>query len=148
MTSLVSVYRRFPSLAAAVGYLEAVRWPRGPVCPYCASAKASRNNDGSRTMTTARWKCQACKRSYSVTVGTVFHGSRVDLRRWFLLVELMGNAKKRLSSVQAARVLESRQPTVWSMMQRVGAATAEDGKLLAALSSHLDTYPNSKHKLP
>lgn len=136
MASLVSIYRRFPDREAAVAHLESVRWPSGPTCPYCASPKASRNNDGSRTLTAARWQCQACKRSYSVTVGTIFHGSHIDLRRWFLLIALMlnqRNAKKGLSSMQAARDLEVRQPTAWSMMQRVRAAMADDGALLAGL---------------
>lgn len=133
MTSLASIYRRFPDREAAVAHLESVRWPDGPICPYCASPKASRNNDASRTLTAAAWKCQTCKRSYSVTVGTIFHGSHIDLRRWYLLIALMLNAKKRLPSTQAARELEMRQPTVWSMMQRIRAAMADNDALLSGL---------------
>ena len=144
MTSLVSIYRRFPDREAAVAHLESVRWPDGPICPYCGSPKASRNNDGSRTLTAARWQCQACKRSYSVTVGTIFHGSHIDLQRWFLLIALMLNAKKGLSSMQAARDLEMRQPTVWSMMQRVRAAMADDGALLAGLVEMDEAYIGGK----
>lgn len=144
MASLVSIYRRFPDREAAVAHLESVRWPDGPICPYCMSPKASRNNDGSRTLTAARWQCQACKRSYSVTVGTIFHGSHIDLQRWFLLIALMLNAKKGLSSMQAARDLEMRQPTVWSMMQRVRAAMADDGALLAGLVEMDEAYIGGK----
>jgi transposase-like protein len=46
-------------------------------------------------MTASRWKCQRCKRSFSVTVGTVFHKTHVDLQRWFLLISLMLSAKRR-----------------------------------------------------
>lgn len=100
-----------------------MRWPDGPICPYCASAKASRNNDGSRTLTAARWQCQDCKRSYSVTVGTIFHGSHVELQVWFALIAMM-RANPDISSAQAARELGMRQPTVWSMIHRVRAAGA------------------------
>ena len=37
-------------------------------------------------------------------------------------ITLMLNAKKGLSAMQAARDLEMRRPTVWSMMHRVRAA--------------------------
>lgn len=131
MTSLVSIYRRFPDRGAAVAHLEAVRWPDGPACPYCASRKASRNNDGSRTLTAARWQCQDCKRSYSVTVGTIFHGSHVELQVWFALIAMM-RANPDISSAQAARELGMRQPTVWSMMRRVRVAGAVERKGLNA----------------
>lgn len=134
MASLVSIYRRFPDREAAVAHLESVRWPSGPTCPYCASPKASRNNDGSRTLTAARWQCQACRRSYSVTVGTIFHGSHIDLQRWYLLIALMLNAKKGLSSMQAARDLEMRQPTVWSMIGKTRQAKPGDHRLAMLVS--------------
>ena len=134
MASLVSIYRRFPDREAAVAHLESVRWPSGPTCPYCASPKASRNNDGSRTLTAARWQCQACRRSYSVTVGTIFHGSHIDLQRWYLLIALMLNAKKGLSSMQAARDLEMRQPTVWSMIGKIRQAKPGDHRLAMLVS--------------
>lgn len=132
MTSLSSIDRRFPDREAAVAHLESVRWPDGPICPYCGSRKASRNRDTSRALTDSRWQCQDCTRSYSVTVGTLFQRSHIELQRWFALIALM-RADAEISSAQAARALKMRQPTVWSMMQRVRAATDEDAALLAAL---------------
>jgi transposase-like protein len=150
MTALVSIYRRFPDREAATSHLESVRWPDGPICPYCASTKASRNRDKSRGLTDSRWQCQDCKRSYSVTVGTIFHKSHIDLQRWFLLISLMLNAKKGLSSLQAARDLEMRQPTVWSMMHRVRKAmtTAGEGDVLTGLVEMDETYAGGKPRKP
>jgi hypothetical protein len=68
----------------------------------------------------------------SYTVGTIFHRTHVDLQRWFLLVSLM-STKKGLSAMQAARDLEMRRPTVWSMMHRVRKALTDDGELLRQL---------------
>ncbi len=130
-------------------HLETVRWPGGPICPYCASPKASANRDASRNLTDRRWQCQACSRSYSVTVGTIFHKSHVDLQRWFLLIALMLNAKKGLSSLQAARDLEMRQPTVWSMMQRVRDAMGRDEKeILRGLVEMDEAYVGGKPRKP
>lgn len=133
MASLVEVYRRWPTREAATAHLEAVRWGDRPLCPYCGAERVSRNRDATREATASRWKCQRCMKSFSVTVGTIFHNSHVDLQRWFLLIALMLSAKKGLSAMQAARDLDMRRPTVWSMMHRVRGALKDDGRLLAGI---------------
>jgi transposase-like protein len=144
MTSFVEIYRRFPTREAAIAHLEQVRWADAPACPYCQWCGVSRNRDASREATAARWKCQKCLRSFSVTVGTIFHNSHVDLQRWFLLISLMLNAKKGLSAMQAARDLEMRRATVWSMMHRVRAALKDDDKLLAGIVEMDEAYVGGK----
>ena len=139
MSSIVHIYRRFPTVESCIGHLEAVRWGESPACPYCLSPRVGRKNDGSQ-----RWNCHLCKKSFSVTVGTIFHNSHVDLQRWFLLIALMFSAKKGLSAMQAARDLEMRRPTVWSMMHRVRAAMKDDGKLLASIVEMDETYVGGK----
>lgn len=130
MTCLVDVYQRWPTKDACIAHLEAVRWGATPICPYCGANRVSRNRDASRGMTASRWKCQRCKRSFSVTVGTVFHRTHVDLQRWFMLISLMLSAKEGLSAMQAARGLEMRRPTVSSMMRRVRKSMSDKGSEL------------------
>jgi len=132
------------SRAACIAHLEAVRWGANPICPYCGAIAVSRNRDRSRGLTASRWKCQRCMRSFSVTVGTIFHNSHIDLQLWFLLITLMLSAKKGLSAMQAARDLEMRRPTVWSMMHRVRKSLADDGKLLAGIVEMDETYVGGK----
>lgn len=127
MTSLIEVYRRFPTKEAAVAHLEKVRWPDGPRCPKCGAETVSRKSEAGQA---DRLQCWTCERSFSATVGTIFHHSHVDLQRWFLLITLMLNAKKGLSAMQAARDLEMRRPTVWSMMHRIRGAMTDGGWLL------------------
>lgn len=129
MSSIVEIYRRFPTPEAATAHLEKVRWGASPICPYCGSDKAARHNETERS----RWQCWGCNKSFSVTVGTIFHNSHVDLQRWFLLISLMLNAKKGLSTTQAARDLEMRRATVWSMMRRVREGLVDDDNLLHGL---------------
>ena len=62
-----------------------------------------------------------------------FHGSHIDLERWFRLLALM-SATAGLSAMQAARDLEMRRPTVARMMRRIRAARAEDAALLRGLA--------------
>lgn len=130
MTSLVEVYRRWPDHAACIARLEAVRWPNGPLCPYCGAIKVARHRELIRE---DRWQCSICRRSFTVTVGTIFHRTHVDLQRWFLLISLMLSVKMGLSAMQAARDLDMRRPTVWSMMHRVRKALVDDGQLLAGI---------------
>jgi hypothetical protein len=82
-----------PSEAAAYRLLERLRWDgAAPVCPHCGAvgrARYLRPTDGRVRVTrtgaaTDRrvWKCAACRRQFSVLVGTVLQGSRVSLWAW------------------------------------------------------------------
>lgn len=141
MTSLIEIYRRFPTKEDAIAHLEVVRWPDGPTCPQCGADTVARKAEAGQR---DRLQCWSCERSFSPTVGTIFHNSHVDLQRWFLLIALMLNAKKGLSATQAARDLEMRRPTVWSMMHRIRAALADDGKLLTGLVEMDEAYVGGK----
>jgi len=141
MTSLIEIYRRFPTKEDATAHLEKVRWPKGLTCVYCGADSVARHNEAARA---ARLQCWSCERSFSATVGTIFHNSHVDLQRWFLLITLMLNAKKGLSAMQAARNLEMRRPTVWSMMHRIRGAMQDDGKLLSGLVEMDEAYVGGK----
>ena len=141
MTSIISIYRRFPTKESCLEHLEQVRWGDTPCCPYCKSEKVSSHREQDRR---SRWQCSLCRKSFSVTVGTIFHNSHVDLQRWFLLISLMFSAKKGLSAMQAARDLEMRRPTVWSMMHRIRRAMIDDGKLLAGIVEMDETYIGGK----
>ncbi len=58
----------------------------------------------------------------------MFHRTHVPLQKWFLILALMLNAKKSVSSCQIARDLGMYQATAWSIMQRIRTAMALDPK--------------------
>ena len=89
-----------------------------------AMARVGRHVSGDRA--NQRWQCRDCSRAFAVTVGTIFHGTHMPLRKWFLLIALMLNAKKSSSAYQISRDLGIRRPTVWSMMHRVRLVMATD----------------------
>jgi hypothetical protein len=94
-----------------------------------------------------RWQCRDCSRAFAVTVGTLFHGTHVPLRNWFLVLALMLNAKKSASAYQIARDLGMRRPTVWSMMHRIRTAMAADQEqsdLLHGIVEADETYIGGK----
>jgi len=96
-----------------------------------------------------RWQCRDCTRAFSATVGTIFHGTHIPLRSWFLCIALMLNAKKSASSYQIARDLGMRRPTVWSMMHRIRLAMANDQEqadLLHGIVEADETYIGARRK--
>jgi Transposase zinc-ribbon domain len=44
MTSIVEVYRRWPTKEACIEHLEAVRWGESPTCPYCGAVAVSQDH--------------------------------------------------------------------------------------------------------
>lgn len=143
--NVLQVFESFQTQEQAVEYLEQVRWGDSPVCPYCGSLSVGRHASADRAG--ARWQCRDCTRAFAVTVGTLFHGTHIPLRNWFLLLALMLNAKKSASACQIARDLGMRRATVWSMMHRVRVAMANDpaqSKLLHGIVEADETYVGGK----
>lgn len=121
--NLFKLIEEFSDNDKAVAYLTSVRWKDGVICPKCNSGKTCKHNTKNKAK---GWQCWNCNHTFSVTVGTIFHGTHVPLNKWFWLIALMLNAKKGLSAYQAARDLGMRRPTVWSMMHRIRKAMATD----------------------
>lgn len=120
MTDLTS--SKFTNPEAARKHLEAIRWPDGPVCPHCGVLeKASRIKGGRKGLLF----CNACRKQYTVTVGTVFERSKVPLNKWLLANHLMASSKKGVSAHQLHRMLGVTYKTAWFMAHRIREAMRE-----------------------
>lgn len=122
--NIIELFESFRTNQQAVEYLEKVRWPGKTICPYCHGDRTCLHKEKGRKV--RRWQCWVCKKSFAVTVGTVFHRTHVPLKKWFLILTMMLNAKKSASSCQIARDLGMHQATVWSIMHRIRAAMVLD----------------------
>jgi transposase-like protein len=112
-TNLLEAVRYFSDLDVATDYVAKMRWPNGPVCPSCGCTEYS-------YLTTRRiWKCKACKRQYSVKVGTVFEESRLGLDKWLPAIWLVANSKNGVSSHELGRALGVTQKSTWFMLARI-----------------------------
>jgi transposase-like protein len=143
--NLIELFQSFQTQEQALEYLEKTRWKGHPVCPYCEDERVYRHASGDRAE--QRWQCQNCHRAFAVTVSTIFHGTHIPLKNWFLVLGLMLNAKKSASAYQIARDLGMRRPTVWSMMHRIRAAMASDptqNTLLHGIVEADETYVGGK----
>ena len=121
--NLIEVMERFPDQESCIEHLERIRWGNKPVCPHCGCVEVKqKNEDGVGRV--GRYHCSACKASFKVTCGTVFHHTKIPLQKWFLAISLILNAKKSLSSCQLARDLDLNQKTAWYMQARIRAEMA------------------------
>lgn len=138
--TIVQVYKRFPTQKDCIEYLEQVRWGGKPDCPYCKSERQTKLKNEHR------YHCNNCNTSYSVTVGTVFHKTKIDLQLWFVAISLMLNAKKGISARQLMRDIGVNKNTAWYMLMRIRRAMIEQGGLLQGIVEADETYIGGKNK--
>lgn len=72
----------FPNEKKAVKMLEEIIWHGQPVCPYCKSQNFTAVRDSDR------YHCNTCNTSYTVTVNTVFHKTKIPLVKWYYIIYL------------------------------------------------------------
>jgi transposase-like protein len=101
----------------AADYLEAIRWPNGAVCPHCGESE--RRHYKLKSQTRRLWKCAACRKQFTVTVGTIFESSHIPLNKWLLAFYLLCSSKKGMSSHQLHRTLGVTYKTAWFMTHRI-----------------------------
>lgn len=99
-------------------HLEAQRWPNGPVCPHCNGRDAATKLKGKSTRPGV-YKCKACEKPFSVTVGTVFERSKIPLNKWLFATYLMASSKKGISAEQISRMVGVTYKSAWFMCHRI-----------------------------
>jgi transposase-like protein len=126
--NLCSLAKHFSNEDSAYKLVESMRWANGPVCPHCGDegrAYFLKARNGHRKTSTGRdsyrrlWKCAACRRQFSVLVGTIFEGSKVPLSKWLLAIYLMNASKNGVAAYELHRTLGVTNKTAWFMLHRI-----------------------------
>lgn len=65
------------------------------------------------------WKGRACKKQFSVKVGTIFENSPIGLDKWLAAIWMIANCKNGVSSYEIHRSIGVTQKTAWFMMHRI-----------------------------
>ena len=108
---------------AAYAFVEARLWPHGPVCYHCKSGERVGKLAG-KTTRPGLYKCYACRKPFTVKMGTIFEASHVELKLWLQAIHLICASKKGISSNQLHRVLGVTLKTAWFMSHRIREAMA------------------------
>jgi transposase-like protein len=117
----------FESHEECLAYLEKIRWNGTPTCPYCGSIKATKYKSEHR------YRCNGCFTSYSVTVGTLFHRSHVDLSKWFRAIGLLCKVDRDISIRKLALDLQVNRATATLMVDRVLSAPSDQAEILGGI---------------
>lgn len=100
-------------------FLEAIRWHGGPICPHCGSQSKDHYKLTNGGVYKGLHKCKDCNKRFTVTVGTMFEGSHIPLRKWFVAIYMFLSHKKGISSVQLHKDITVTQKTAWFMLSRI-----------------------------
>jgi transposase-like protein len=132
-------------------FLESKRWPDGkPVCPHCGgdgyalTAKTTSKRPGRKGLK----KCKACRKQFTVRVGTIFEESKIQIRQWLMAIHLMTSSKKGVSSHQIARELGITQKSAWFVCHRVREAMRQEplkSMLMTGTVEVDETYITARH---
>lgn len=147
--NLIDVTREFATDEQCLDYLERMRWPMGVACIKCGSTKVSKITRESKTKNrrTRLYQCleKECGHQFSPTAGTIFHDSHLPLRKWFIAIALVVDAKKGMSANQMKRHLKVNYRTAWYLYHRIREAMKEPAGLLNGIVEVDETYVGGRY---
>jgi transposase-like protein len=128
--SLSKIAALIPTEADAYKLLEELRWGGDPeACPKCggigrcsflkpANGVSRKTRTGSASQRRV-WFCGHCRKQFSVLTDTIFHGTRLPIRTWLLVIFDFCSAKNSMSAWEVSRKYEMTPESAWHMVHRI-----------------------------
>ena len=137
--SLFELMEAFPTEESCIRYLEDLRWKDGVISPFDPDSKVYTCAKG--------YKCKNTGKLFNVKTGTLFEGTKLSLRKWFIAIWLILSNKKGISSLQLSRDIKVTQKTAWYVLQRIRICLIckNEGKLSNEVESD-ETFVGGKNK--
>lgn len=137
----------------AVEFMERLRWHGHPFCPHCGTVDDCRQMAAMKGGRNRRflWKCNACKKQFSVKVGTVMEDSRIPHRYWLTAFWLACASKKGVSALQIKRLTGLSYKSALFLMHRIRFAMSTDHSQSPPLTGTVEadeTYVGGKPRNP
>jgi transposase-like protein len=150
--NLVTLAQKYSDPDTAREFLESLLWPEGPVCPHCKNTtdkpiyKLTPKATSTRPARKGLYKCGACRKQFTVTVGTIFEDSHIPIGKWLMAIFLLCSSKKGISSHQLHRMLDITYKSAWFMTHRIRYAMGEGplAKLLEGTIEVDETFVGGK----
>jgi len=121
--SFPEIVQKFPDEQAAIDYLAGILWKDGVVCPYCKSKNVKERKNRKNFH-----HCNACKKDFTIRVGTIFERSHVKLHTWLYAMYMVVTARKGVSAMQLSKELGLTYKTAWFLEHRIREACGNQKK--------------------
>lgn len=95
-------------------YLKNMLFPENPKCKCC-----NKRMYYCETQCYRGFKCYDCFTSQSLTQGTMFYNSRLEIRKWFIAIYMYSLDKQGLTSVKLAKIIGVQRKSAWHMLHRI-----------------------------
>ncbi|KLL01547.1 MAG: transposase [Mycoplasmataceae bacterium RC_NB112A] len=100
-----------------IKHLEKIIWKGGElISPFDFISKVYRYANG-------KYGCKNTGKYFTVKNGTIFENSKLPLWKWFYALHMHSDYRKRVSSWQLAKNIETTQTTAWFILHRLRLAS-------------------------
>lgn len=122
--------------------LAAIKWPKGFKCPKCSHSGHCIVYHG-RCKT---YQCNHCHAQTTLTSGTIFHGTRLPLFKWFYAIYQLTQSKNNVSSLELTRSLGICYRSAWRLKHKITQVMfeREDKRVLEGRIEIDDAYLGGK----
>lgn len=124
--NLIKLAQQYSDEDKARELLERLLWPHGAVCPHCKNDGQSKPNckltpkpDSKRAVRAGVYECGACRKQFTVTMGTVAEGSHIPISKWLMAWFIICSSKKAVSAHQLHRMLSITYKSAWFLAHRI-----------------------------
>lgn len=135
-------------------WLEARIWAHGRFCPHCGAIDQSTSMSG-KSHRPGLYQCNACRKPFTVTVGTLYERSHIPLHKWLAATHLLMASKKGMSALEVGRLLGLSKKTAWFLCHRIRESLRPHkdapgiggiGKTVEADETYVGGKERNKHK--
>ena len=113
--TLPQMLAAFPSERDAIDHLMAILWAKGKFCPVCATPTPKIG----KLAGTNTHKCYACRKRFSIKVGTIFQNKKLPLRTWFATIGMNLHPPKNIGSTTLATDLGITRKSAWFVLHHL-----------------------------
>ena len=148
--NLITLAQEYADEDKARELLEYILWPNGAICPHCKHDEVYKLTPKAGSKSPARkglYKCSACRKQFTVTVGTIFEDSHLPISKWLMAIFIICSSKKSISANQLSRMLNITYKAAWFMAHRLRFAVSPEmplQKLLTGVVEVDETFVGGK----
>lgn len=128
--NLEEILNKYPNKESCLNLLEICRWGDLIICPYCKSIYCTKIKNE------YRHHCNTCNTTFSVTVNTLFHKTKIDFQKWFFLIKTIDSENK--SSIRSlGQYLNLSKDSILFMQKRIKIGYFENKELIENIKNNV-----------